>query len=758
MAKSNHNDEGSESPARSIRIEGTTDEFILIPQTPESPTADTQADTFDLGSLVSILKRQLPLTLGILITTVGVGAAVTLYQRLFLPVFEGSFSMLVGDPVNSIEESPSSDSGADLKGLALQSSRAPNIQISQDLIDVLASPLLLKPVSTQLGISEEELTKGLIIERRSGDSSSVLDITLKWNNPKEGEKILKALMNDYLSFSTNQRREKLAESISYLNEQAPALQNKLSVIQGQLSDFRIRNKFLEPTTEGDAIVKQLDSLKERKDELLRKESELNALAAAIRAGNVSSQQIPEVQQRLSTAPSANGSVQARAGTGLDQLQIDLSQLEKELAIADATFQSSTPLVQSLKARIGRVKALLQRRQLDAIDATLQQISGEQAEIKRQRSELEKKFTLNPTLIKQNDAIQQRLEVAKANLTAFIKAREDIRLLVAQRTIPWKVISPPIFENKLVSPNIARNLVFSMLLGLSLGGVAAFLREKLQNVYYTPKDVERATKLPLLGSIPFLPIGLASKGMQKAAKDEAEDTKILREALRNLYTSFRLSQTDKSHRLIAVTSTVQGEGKSTLTALFAQTLSDLGKRVLVVDADLRQPMLHTYFGVENVSGLSTLLSEASSTPEDFIQMAGDRLHLLTAGPTPPDPANLLVSERCPKIIEKLRGLEGYDYVLFDISPSLELSDPLLITENIDGFLFVVSLGLVHRELPAQALKRIQSTGTEALGVVSNEVISSKAQTMAMLMRAQRRIPALYERGSKILLSGFSPKNV
>ncbi|MCP9932296.1 AAA family ATPase [Cyanobium sp. Candia 9D4] len=756
MAKSNYNEE--ESAARPVRIEGTADEFILIPKAVEPQAPEPQSATFDVGSLISILKRQLPLALGVLITTVGVGAAVTLYQRLFLPVFEGSFSLLVGDPVNSVEESSSSDSGADLKGLALQSSRVPNIQISQDLIDVLASPLLLQPVSKQLGISEEDLTESLIIERRSGDASSVLDITLKWNNPKEGEKILKTLMNDYLSFSTNQRREKLAESISYLNEQAPALQNKLSVIQGQLSDFRIRNKFLEPTTEGDAIVKQLDSLKERQDELLRKEAELKALGSAIRAGNVSSQQIPEVEQRLSTAPSANGSVQTRAGTGLDQLQIDLSQLEKELAIADATFKSSTPLVQSLKARISRVKALLQRRQLDAIDATLQQISGEQAEIKRQRSELEKKFRLNPTLIKQNDAIQQRLEVAKANLTAFIKAREDIRLLVAQRTIPWKVISPPLFQSKLVSPNIARNLALSILLGLSLGGVAAFLREKIQNVYHTPKEVEQSLRLSLLGSITFQPKGLASKGMHIATRDEAKETKVLRESLRNLYASLRLLKTDKGHRLIGVTSTIQGEGKSTLTALFAQTLSDLGKRVLVVDADLRQPILHTHFGFENVNGLSTLLSEVSSTPEDFIQMAGDRLHLLTAGPTPSDPANLLVSERCAEVIETIRALECYDYVLFDVSPSLDLSDPLLITENIDGFLFIVSLGLVHRELPAQALIRIQSTGTPTLGIVSNEVVSAKAQTIAMLMRVQRRIPPLYHRSSKILSSGFSPKNV
>lgn len=748
-----------DDPAASVqplRLGSSSGEFVLIPQNLEPQAEKDTEESINLGMLLAILRRQMPLALGILATTIGLGASLTLYQRIFSPIYEGEFSLLVGDPVNSVVESQSSDSGSDLKGLALQSSRVPNIQISQDLIDVLMSPLLLKPISKRMGISEEKLTDNLAIERRSGDASSVLDISLKWKNPKEGEQILHTLKNDYLDFSTNQRREKLAEGINFLNEQAPALQSRLSAIQAQLSDFRIRNRFLDPSTEGDAVVKQLEGLKERRDELLRKEAELNALAATVRAGNLSSQQVPGGVQRLNTDSKAVGTIDSRAGVGDDELQTDLTQLEKDLAVAEASFQPSSPIVQSLKARIRRVKPLLQQRQLDAIEATIKQINGEQAEIQRQRKELQQKFSLNPALIKQNDGIQQRLDVAKANLTAYIKAREEFRLLVAQRTIPWRVISPPIFKNKLSKPNVARNMLLSMLLGVGAGAGAAFLRDKMENVFHTPHELAQALGLPLLGSVAFQNNLSDGAAMDGEALEELGKTNPLKESLRNLYTSIRLLRTDKTFRLLAITSTLQGEGRSMLTSLYARALSDLGKRVLVVDADLRHPMMHQYFGVANERGFSSLLSDGSSNPEQFILAPRDSLHLLTAGPTPSDPPSLLSSERCDAVVEKIRSLGMYEYILFDLPPALELSDSLLISEHLDGILFLVSLGLVHRDQPAQALKRIQTTRTPVLGVVSNVVRSSERQSPAMVNDFQNQVSALGQWRAKVLpWKGMAP---
>ena len=587
MSDHSQNHDDPVPSARPLRLESASGEFVLIPQSVE-PQADKETEeSINLGKILATLRRQMPLALGVMATTVGLGAALTLYQRIFTPIFEGEFSLLVGDPVNSVVENQPSDSSSSLKSLALQSARVPTIQVSPDLIDVLKSPLLIKPISKQMGIEEEKIESNLSIERRWGESSSVLDVTLKWKDPSEGQRILTLLKDSYLSFSTTQRREKLAQGINYLNEQAPALQNKLAVVQGQLSDFRIRNGLLDPSTEGAAMIKRLEDLEGRQDELLRREAELKALAQAVRAGNLSSQQIPGGGQLLSTTTRVIGAVDARPGTGLDQLQLDLAELQKELAVAEATFQSASPVVQSLKARISRVQALLQQRQLNAIGVTLKQITGEQAEIQRQRTNLQRKFVVNPKLIKENDAIQQRLEVAKANLAAYIKAREDIRLLVAQRTIPWKVISPPSFERKLSTPNVAKNLFLSLMLGVGAGAGAALLRDKLENVFHSSQEVTEEFGVPVLGSIP-LPSLSNFNTKETSAINPTEETGELRRSIENLYTNIRMLSNEDEIRLIAITSTVQGEGKSSLTYLYAKELSNIGKRVLVVDAHFIPP--------------------------------------------------------------------------------------------------------------------------------------------------------------------------
>jgi succinoglycan biosynthesis transport protein ExoP len=321
-----------------------------------------------------------------------------------------------------------------------------------------------------------------------------------------------------------------------------------------------------------------------------------------------------------------------------------------------------------------------------------------------------------------------------------------------------VISPPKFENKLTKPNIAKTMLISMLLGVGAGAGAALLRDKMVNVFHTPHELAQALGLPLLGSVAFQ--NNLSEGADTArdALEELEKANPLKEPLRNLYTSIRLLRTDKKFRLLAITSTLQGEGRSTFTSLYARALSDLGKRVLVVDADLRHPMMHQYFGVANERGLSTLLSDGSSAPEQFIHAPRDSLHLLTAGPTPSDPPSLLSSERCAVLVEQIRSLGTYDYILFDLPPALELSDSLLISEHLDGILFLVSLGLVHRDLPAQALKRIQTTRTPVLGVVSNAVTSSERQAPAMVNDFQDQASALGRWRTKVLpWKGVAPES-
>jgi succinoglycan biosynthesis transport protein ExoP len=702
----------------SLRLESGSSEFVLIPQATASQQDGDETGTIDLGNVLEILRRRKRLALGILVTTVGLGAALSIYQTVITPRYQGTFSLLMGDPIKSGIERASSDS--ELKEIALQP-RSPRIEVTQDLIDVLKSPLLLQQVSKKVGIREENIASNLTIERRSGDSSTVLDVILDWRNPKEGKQILDILMSSYLDFGLDQRRESIAQSINYLDEQAPALQEKVAELQVQLSKYRSKNSVIDPATAGDALIKRIQSLEDLRNELLRKKVDLKSFDSLVRSGNLSIQQskggIGQSDGSSKDTGVANAVVQSSA---VDQLQGELSGLEKDMALAEATYKSSNPIVQQLRAQIQKLKPRLQQRQIEAVNSSLMQVNGELAEIQRQQAELQGMFNRNPSLIQQYESLQQRLEVAKANLTAYIKAREDLRLVVAQRTDPWKVIAPPEFSTRPMNANIGRILLFSLVLGASAGVGGALLADKLDKVFHNAKDVRLALGLPLLGSMQYLAKGYGPAEGETVALVGAEDNDNLHQSLRDVYANLRLLRTDRQIRLIAIASSVEEEGRTTLTALFAQVLADLGQRVLLVDADLRKPMLHKYFGVSNNSGFSTLLAEQNSAPQQFIKKVRDLLYILTAGPVPEDPTKLLSSEQCRISLQQIKSLDEYDYVLFDTSPAIELTDTLLLSEHLDGILFVVSLNHVHRDLSSQALMRLKASRASVLGVVSNEV--------------------------------------
>ena len=196
--------------------------------------------------------------------------------------------------------------------------------------------------------------------------------------------------------------------------------------------------------------------------------------------------------------------------------------------------------------------------------------------------------------------------------------------------------------------------------------------------------------------------------------------FFQEAFRNLYTSLRFLNAEKTLRSIALTSSLPAEGKSIMSILLAKTLSELGQRVLLVDADLRKPQMHHRLGIDNLVGLSNILSEDQSNWQDTIQpvKSQENWWVLTAGRRPPDPARLLSSLRMHQLAKDLADSGDFDLIIYDTPPSVGLSDAALIAEHLDGLILVVSLNRVDRHLPKEAINRLKGSGTNVLGVVTN----------------------------------------
>ena len=249
-----------------------------------------------------------------------------------------------------------------------------------------------------------------------------------------------------------------------------------------------------------------------------------------------------------------------------------------------------------------------------------------------------------------------------------------------------------------------------------------LRERTDNVFHTPKEVEQELNLPVLGLIPYLPLDPSLPVLQSLRDLSSAERFAVKESLRSLFTTFRLLRADREIRLIVLSSATQGEGKSTSATIFASTLAELGQNILLIDADLRIPTQHEHFGIDNTKGFSNLLSDNSLCLTDFIKPIDDspNLSILTAGPRPPDPGKLLNSQRAVDLIASIRALPGYDIIIFDAPPSLLLTDPVILGEKVDGILYLVGLGKVDRLVVPQALQRIRATGVDILGLICNQV--------------------------------------
>jgi succinoglycan biosynthesis transport protein ExoP len=680
-------------------------------------------DEIDFAKVLTALRRRRRLALAMFGASLLSGALITVWQRTYRPIFEGSFKLLVSDPITN-EVRQQGFGANDLETLALPSRGSADVAT---LIQVLGSPLLLSPIEQKLGLEDGDLEANTTITpakvgARPGETG-LLEINLRWHDPVEGRKILEELSRSYLSFSLRQRQEKLAQGLGFLDQQAPELQSRVMDLQNQMEEFRQRTGFVEPVEQATAIKDQQLELSENRKQLEQQQARLQGLAAAVRSGKLSGMPFQQRNVAQGNSFSEMQGTSNLAGGAFTSLLEDLTQVEKQLAEAEATYTEAAPQVQELRAKRNKLRILLQRRELDAIESSLGQNHAQMMEMWRQQVVLARQFQVNPVQMKQYDALQQQLVVARDNLTSYIKARESFRLQVAQRTVPWTVVASPKFGPRPTKPNVPQNLLISALLGGVAGVGLALLRDRLDNVFHSPKELQEGLAVPLLGVVPYLSVRTDCTISQSLAELRGGERFAINEALRNLFANFRLQRPDKSFRLVAITSSTQGEGNSTTVVLFAQTLAQLGQRVLLVDANMRRPMLHRYVGVHNQQGLSSVITDLDISLEGMLHTVQPGLDLLTAGPVPPDPTQLLSSERCGAVVQMIRNLPGYDLVVFDGPPALLLSDSVLLAEHLDGIIFMVGLSRVNRDLPVQALQRFRYAGLDVLGVVASQPVRS-----------------------------------
>jgi capsular exopolysaccharide synthesis family protein len=248
-------------------------------------------------------------------------------------------------------------------------------------------------------------------------------------------------------------------------------------------------------------------------------------------------------------------------------------------------------------------------------------------------------------------------------------------------------------------------------------VAGLFREKLDTKAHTPEDVEQAFGLTTLALIPEAKVLDSSRPGERITMGNAKPGHAFSEGFRLLRNNIGFSSLDRPIRVIGVTSAMAGEGKSTISMNLAIAMAKDGKRVLLVDADLRRPTIHEWVRVENSVGLSSVVRGAVPLSEAIFETEYG-ISCLLSGPLPPEPAEFLNSGRCYETIRQ--ASEQFDVVILDAPPCIGLSDTQVISHLVDGVIIVAALEMAPKPLMVGSIRMLRQANANVLGLVINRV--------------------------------------
>ena len=283
---------------------------------------------------------------------------------------------------------------------------------------------------------------------------------------------------------------------------------------------------------------------------------------------------------------------------------------------------------------------------------------------------------------------------------------------ARVIVPAKVPTAP------VSPNPRRTGLWAACLGLALGLGIAFLRDFLDSTIRTSEDLERAT--PDLAAVGLIPRAAAAKGEDAPRVLALTDPhSATAEAFRTLRTAITFLGLEKAVRIVQITSPSTGEGKTTIVANLGVALAQAGQRVVIVCCDLRRPRISKFFGLENEQGLTSVMAGETKLGAVIRKVDSQLpLYVLTAGPTPPNPAELLASDRASAIFNALR--EKSDIILLDCPPVLPVADSLVVSSYVDISLMVCQAGTTSQQKLTRAIQLMRQVNAPLAGTILNGV--------------------------------------
>ena len=555
----------------------------------------------------------------------------------------------------------------------------------------------------------------------------LIDVKYSHTDPQVASKVVNAIADTYVFSNLEKKTETNSTTGGFLQRRIAELQQQIRTGEERLVNYARNNQIISLDPNQNTVVERLAGLNRQ---LLEAESERKSAEAAYNAA------------KAPGAATALADADAKQVTEIETKLVDLRQ-KRALLLVEATEEA--PEVKEVDQQIGELdrqhKDLLNRKSATLLTNLHTRYQGA---IEREQS-LRKSFDQQRAqTLSQNEAainyriIQQEIETNRTLLNGLLQGAKENDVVLAGKPNNISIVDYGLAPDTPVGPNRGRTVVMAFLLSIGLGvGMALFL-EYLDDTVHSTQEVERVLHLPALAVIPSVagstrrPVLPGINALQKQNGNgnghghnellmNIDLRSPLAESYRHLRTSVLLSTAGRPPKSLLVTSSLPGEGKTTTAVNTAISLAQTGASVVIIDADMRRPRLQSIFDVSMGHGLSSVLSTEASEAEMLAMVTTDEasgLDVLSSGPIPPNPAELLGSDQMRRLMTTLQA--RYTHVIVDSPPISSFTDGVLISTMVDGVLLVVHGGKSSRHIVRRSKQLLSDVGAKVLGVVLNNV--------------------------------------
>ncbi len=664
--------------------------------------SETTGPGFSVQEYLAILRRRLPIIIQAFILVAVIGIAQALMAK---NVYQATAKLLVEGQSYNLNTVDSSNPLSSLFQLSQQ-------QSVETQVEVLQSAPLMDQVAKQIGPAT--LTVAPVGE------TNVIAVSAEAGSPQTAAAAPNALLNNYISQNTNSELSEMDRAREFVAEQGKAAHARLVETETALEKFKINNHVAALSVNRDNQIARTNALTDAertaqqslvslRSQIASSQKELAEVSpSTVQLTQATNPALTSLQDNIRTLEVQRVGLTQPGGLGpqapaVRAIDAEIADLRQRLARQPALIasQNITPSAfrQSLRDKIADLQAQVPVQQTQ-VALTRQALADANANVKTYAA-------LELTL----DRLTRQHDGAAAADKNFSDQLADLNLREKAHHATARIIEAAAVPSAPIRPKRIQSVIFACLIGLFVGLCLALLQEFLDDRINSVADADRVLQLPSLGHVPALSAADAHLLPQMKGLDPAS------ESYRVLRTNIHFATVDAPARTLLVTSSNPGEGKTTTAANLAFAMAMDGKKVILVDTDLRRPSLHKLLDIPALPGLTdVLLGHSPLAPQEI--MSG--LSVLTSGSTPPNPGELLNSRKFRNLVSELT--ERADVVIFDSPPVLVAADAAILASQMDGTIVVVETGVTKKANARRALQLLRQARAILLGTAYNKMRS------------------------------------